>query len=99
MNVLLTKKLAQDQLDLIRSWRWGCEVVETLKITLIDVEVLHTKAEAWIVSSRNSLAAIKRFINDAPQRIYCVGDWTRKEIEKLDGKISVKSFENMKALV
>jgi len=58
MNLLLTKKLDQDQLDLIRSWGWNYEVVETLKITLIDVDEIPSKSDAWVVSSRNSFDAI-----------------------------------------
>lgn len=98
MNVLLTKKLAQDQLDLIQSWGWNYEVVETLKITLLKVNEVPTNAEAWIISSRNSFEAIQKFIEKAPQRIYCVGAWVKNEIEKLSAKVSVVSFENMKSL-
>lgn len=99
MNVLLTKKLAQDQLDLIQSWGWNCEVVEALKITLIEVNEVPVKADAWIVSSRNSLTAIKEFIGHAPRWVYCVGDWMKTELEKLNRTISVRAFEDVKALV
>jgi len=54
--------------------------------------------DAWIVSSRNSFAAVKKFLGEAPQRIYCVGVWMKNEIEKLNVKVSVKSFENMSVL-
>ncbi|MGC4021445.1 MAG: uroporphyrinogen-III synthase [Cyclobacteriaceae bacterium] len=98
MKILLTKTLPQEQLDLIKSWGWSYDVVETLKITSVDVKKIPEKTQAWIVSSRNSFEVIKKFITEAPQHIYCVGDWMKKEIEKLDGKISVLSFENMKSL-
>lgn len=99
MNVLLTKRLAQDQIDLIRSWGWNCEVAETLKVALIDVIEAPVEAGAWVVSSRNSFAVLKKFITHAPQRIYCVGDWMKNEIEKLGANVSVKSYGNMKSLV
>src|ERR1043165_8470980 len=99
MNLLLTKKLAQDQLDLIQSWGWSCERVETLKITLLEVNEIPADRDPWIVSSRNSFAAVKKFISEAPQRIYCVGEWTKNEIEKLSAKVLVKSFESMEVLV
>src|SRR5579885_27864 len=98
MNVLLTKSLAQDQLDLIQSWGWNCKVVQTLKITLVEVSAIPTRADAWIVSSRNSFATLKKFITEAPRKIYCVGEWMKNEIEKLTDSVSVKSFENMKSL-
>jgi uroporphyrinogen-III synthase len=98
MNVLLTKKIPQAQLDRIQSWGWTCEVVETLKITLVDVSEVPSNADAWVVSSRNSFSTIKKFITKAPQRIFCVGRWMENEIEKLKVKSSVRSFENMNLL-
>jgi uroporphyrinogen-III synthase len=98
MNILLTKKLAQDQLDLIQSWGWSYEIIETLKITPIEVNEIPAKTEAWIVSSRNSFAAVEKFIAQAPGLIYCVGAWVKNEIEKLEVKVAVKSFENMRAV-
>jgi uroporphyrinogen-III synthase len=98
MNILLTKKLSQEQLDLIRSWGWSYEVVETLRITQVEVTELPVRSEAWVASSRNSFAAIKKFIREHPSNIYCAGDWMKNEIEKLGVKGSVKSFENMKSL-
>ena len=98
MNILLTKKLSQEILDLIKSWEWKYEVVETLKITPVEVKEIPANAQAWIVSSRNSIDAVKKFMSNAPQHIYCVGDWSKKEIEKTGAKTTVKSFENMKSL-
>ena len=98
-NILLTKKLSQEHLDLIKSWEWNYEIVETLSISPIEVKEIPLEADAWIVSSRNSFAVIKKFINEPPNVIYCVGDWTKKEIEKLNTKGKVKSFENMRSLV
>jgi len=98
-NILLTKKLSQEQLDLIKSWEWNYEIVETLSISPAEVKGIPLNAGAWIVSRRNSFAAVKKFINEPPNVIYCVGDWTKKEIEKLNTKGNVKSFENMRSLV
>ncbi len=98
MNILLTKKLPQETLDLIKSWEWKYEVVETLKITPVEVKEMPLNAEAWIVSSRNSLDAVEKFMSSAPEYVFCVGDWIKKEIEKTGAKTTVKSFENMKSL-
>ncbi len=98
-SILLTKKLSQEHLDLIKSWEWNYEIVETLSISPIEVTEIPLDADAWIVSSRNSFAAVKKFINEPPNVIYCVGDWAKKEIEKLNTKCKVKSFENMRSLV
>src|SRR5437879_12914250 len=99
MNILMTKKLSQEILDLIKSWGWKYEIAEALKITPVEVKEIPLNADAWIVSSRNSIEAVKKFIANAPQYIYCAGDWTKKEIERLGTKVTVKSFENMKSLV
>jgi uroporphyrinogen-III synthase len=98
MNILLTKKLAQDQLDLIQSWGWSYETVETLKITSVEVKEIPVKADAWIVSSRNSFSGVEKFIEEGPQQMYCVGGWVKKEVERWSSKISVKSFESIKSL-
>lgn len=97
-NILLTKKLSQEHLDLIKLWRWNYEVVETLNISPVEVKEVPLNANAWVVSSRNSFDAIKKNIGQAPEFIYCVGDWTKNEIEKLGAKVKCKSFENMKSL-
>ncbi|MBI1766819.1 MAG: uroporphyrinogen-III synthase [Bacteroidetes bacterium] len=97
MNILLTKKLSQEHLDLIKSWGWSYDIVEALKISPVEIEEIPARAEAWIVSSRNSMHAVKKFIDKA-SFIYCIGDWIKKEIEKLGVKITVKDFENMKSL-
>lgn len=98
MKVLITKKLSQENLDLIKSYGWNYEVVETLKITLIDVNEIPKGGDAWVVSSRNSFAAIKKFIVEAPREIFCVGEWMNEEIGKLTNQLRAKSFENMKSL-
>jgi uroporphyrinogen-III synthase len=98
MNILLTKRLSQEILDLIKSWGWSYEIVEVLKITQLDVREIPTNAEAWIISSRNSFNAPEKFITSAPQLIYCVGAWVKTEFEKLNSKVKVKSFENVKSL-
>ena len=59
-NILLTKKLSQEHLDLIKSWEWNYEIVETLSISPIEVKEIPSDADAWIVSSRNSFAVIKK---------------------------------------
>lgn len=73
-------------------------MLESLKITPIDVIEIPTNADAWIVSSRNSLQTIKKFISSAPREVFCIGNWMKNEIEKLNAKVSVKSFENMTSL-
>lgn len=98
MNILLTKKLERDLLDLIQSWGWSYEIIETLKITPVEVKGIPVKAEAWIVSSRNSFSGVEKYILEAPPHVYCVGAWVKNEVEKLNAKVSVKSFENMKSL-
>jgi uroporphyrinogen-III synthase len=98
MNILLTKKLPQEILDLIKSWGWDYEIVEALKINSIEVKELPAKAEAWIISSRNSFDVVKKFIANAPPHVYCVGGWMKGEIERLSANIKMKSFENMKSL-
>jgi uroporphyrinogen-III synthase len=103
MNVLITKKISEENLDLIKSWGWNYELIETLKITLADVTDIPEKADAWIASSRNSFGAIKKFISEAPKEMYCVGDWMKDQIQNLipiaiGTTISVSGFENMKSL-
>ena len=97
MNVLLTKKLSPSDLDLIHSWGWNFEMVETLNISHVDVKEI-PKAEAWVISSRNSFALVKNFTNHEPGIIYCVGNWVKEELIKVGAKSEVRSFENMKSL-
>jgi uroporphyrinogen-III synthase len=97
MNILLTKKLPATNLDLIRSWGWDFVVMETLNVTPIDVREI-PKAEAWVVSSRNSLGAVLKFINVTPGIIYCVGHWMKEELIKGGANSEIRSFENMKKL-
>ncbi len=98
MNILLTKKLPATNLDLIRSWGWDFVVLETLSITPVDVQEI-PKAEVWVVSSRNSLGTMLKFINETPEIIYCVGRWMREELIEGGIKSEIRSFENMKRLV
>jgi len=98
MNILLTKKLPQDNIDLIRLWGWNFETVETLEITPIEVKEVPTGADAWILSSRNSLMTVKKFIKAAPGFIYCIGSWIQDELTKSGVSALVKSFINMKSL-
>jgi uroporphyrinogen-III synthase len=98
MNILLTKKLSTSDLDLIRSWEWNFEIVETLNISRVGVNEI-PKAEAWVISSRNSFEAVKKFINKEPGVIYCIGNWVKEELIKTGAKSIIKSFENMKKLV
>jgi len=106
MNILLTKKLSQENIDLIKSWEWNFEIIETLKITLIDVKKI-PQSKVWVVSSRNSFEAIEKFIHQLPQFVFCIGGWVKNEIEKLNNSrpttrsgqaTHVKSFENIKSL-
>src|SRR5260370_4928168 len=97
MNILLTKILSPSDLDLIQSWGWNFEMVETLNITPVEVKEI-PKGEVWVVSSRNSTRVVKKFIDQAPGSIYCVGHWMREELEKIGAKSAIRSFENMKNL-
>jgi uroporphyrinogen-III synthase len=97
MNVLLTKKLSPFDLDLIRSWGWSVETVETLNITPVEVKEI-PKAEVWVISSRNSFESVKKFLDHEPGFIYCVGNWMKEELMKTRAKSGIKSFENMKKL-
>jgi len=97
MNVLLTKKLSASDLDLIRSWGWNFELIETLNISPIEVDEV-PKGEVWVVSSRNSFNTVNKFINQSPNAIYCIGNWMKEELLKMGAKSTLKSFENMKKL-
>jgi uroporphyrinogen-III synthase len=97
MRVLITKKLSSSDLDLIHSWGWTFEMVESLKINPIEVNGI-PKGEVWVVSSRNSLNTIRKFIDQAPTIIYCVGNWMKEELVKAGTKSEIRSFENMKKL-
>src|SRR4051812_34042469 len=98
MNVLLTKKLSSSELDLIRSWGWNFEIAETLNISLVEVNEI-PKVEAWVISSRNSFEAVKKFIDQEPGIIYCIGNWVKEELIKIEAKSEIRSFEKMKGLV
>jgi len=97
MNVLLTKKLSPTDLELIRSWGWIFEEVETLNISFVKVSEI-PKAETWVVSSRNSFGVTKKFIEQAPEIIYCIGNWMKEELIRTGTKSGVRSFKSMKML-
>lgn len=97
MNILLTKKLSTADLDLIRSWGWHFDLVETLNITSREVKEI-PEGDVWVVSSRNSFNAVEKFIDRAPGAIYCVGRWMKEELMKLGVNSMIRSFENMKML-
>jgi uroporphyrinogen-III synthase len=97
MRVLLTKKISTSDLDLVQSWDWSVEITETLNIIPVEVTEIK-KADVWVVSSRNSINAVKKFIDQAPGSIYCIGKWTRDELRKTGTKSSIHSFVNMKKL-
>jgi|GEM_PF-1479020 uroporphyrinogen-III synthase len=97
MNILLTRRFSQSDLDLIQSWGWSFEMLETLMITPFEVKEI-PNAEVWVVSSRNSWEVVKKFIDRAPGSIYCVGHWMKEELLKR-GKSGISGFENMKKLV
>src|SRR6266487_2382995 len=98
LKILLTKKLSPSDLNLIQSWSWDFEVVETQQIIPVEVNVI-PKTEAWVVSSRNSFNTLRKFIDQAPDKIYCIGNWMKEELIKSGSKSEIGSFENMKKLV
>ena len=97
MHVLSTKKLSRSDLDLIQAWGWTVETIETLRITPVEVNEI-PKTEVWVVSSRNSIGALQKFINLAAEHIYCVGNWMKDELLKTGTKSVIRSFENMTKL-
>ena len=98
MNILLTKILPPSNLDLIKSFGWDYDIVETLNISPVDVKELPAETfDAWIISSRNSFSTVQRFIHQAPAFLYCVGSWMENELKKITSS-QIKNFENMKAL-
>jgi uroporphyrinogen-III synthase len=97
-KVLLTKKLSSSDLDLVRSWGWNFEIVETLNISSVEVRNIPI-AEGWVISSRNSFEAVKKFIDQEPGIIYCIGNWVKEELIKIGAKSKIRSFEKMKELV
>jgi uroporphyrinogen-III synthase len=97
MNILLTKKLPASELALIRSWGWNAKTVETLNITTNEVrEIPHS--DVWVISSRNSLGAVRKFIDQAPGSIYCIGDWMKEQLNENNVTFSIKNFGNMEKL-
>ena len=100
MTVLLTKSLPSSNLDLIKSFSWGFDIVNALEISLVDVQKLPAnQADAWIVSSRNSLPVVQKFIAEAPAKIYCIGNWMAKELGKIFEPSRIMSFKKMNDLV
>jgi uroporphyrinogen-III synthase len=98
LHILLTKKLPPSSMQLIKSFGWNVDVIETLDISLIDVkEIPSENFNAWIISSRNSLPVVEKFISKAPATIYCIGDWMKSKVGKITSS-QVLSFENMAAM-
>jgi uroporphyrinogen-III synthase len=71
--------------------------VETLKISAVEVSAVPA-ADVWVVSSRNSFYALKKFHRVAPQSVYCVGVWMKNELAKSSISSTVLDFPNMKEL-
>jgi uroporphyrinogen-III synthase len=100
LNILLTKQLPQPNIELIKSFGWDFDIVNALEISLVNVEQLPSnQADAWIVSSRNSLAVVQKFIAEAPAKIYCIGNWMAKELGKIFEPSRIMSFKKMSDLV
>ncbi len=100
MTILLTKALPQSSLDLINSYGWEFDIINALDIALVDVNNLpDVKTEAWIISSRNSLAVVQKFILQVPPIIYCIGHWMSRELKKIFPPSQIFPYKKMKDLV
>jgi uroporphyrinogen-III synthase len=100
MTILLTKALPQSNLDLINSFGWKFDIINALDIALVDVNNLpDDKADAWIISSRNSLAVVQKFILQVPPIIYCIGHWMGSELKKIFPPSQIFTYKKMKDLV
>ena len=100
MTILLTKSLPQSNLDLIKSYGWDYDVVEVLDIALVEVKELPAeKVDAWIISSRNSLPVVQKFIDQAPPYIYCIGNWMGNQLKKIFPPARILTFKKMNDLV
>lgn len=97
MKALVTKKLPAAEMDLIHAWHWDVDIVEVLDITPREVVDI-PKTDAWVVSSRNSFEAVKKFLGEAPPQIFCVGTWMKEALTSAGARSGIASFENMKAL-
>ena len=98
MNLLITKTLPADQLDMVRSFGWTYDVIIALEITIAAVDSIPSGSDAWIISSRNSMQAVEKFKDLAPDIIYVVGEWLHEKIKALLANAKVRSYPNMKAL-
>jgi uroporphyrinogen-III synthase len=97
MLALITKKLPSSNLDLLKSIGWEYDVIESLEIIPIEINKPQ-EADVWILSSRNSLLAIKEFVKQAPAQIYCIGKWVENELKNANIQSHVQRFDNMKSL-
>jgi uroporphyrinogen-III synthase len=97
MLALITKKLPSSNLDLLKSNGWEFDVIESLEIIPLKINK-PLVADVWILSSRNSLLAIKEFVKQAPAQIYCIGKWAENELKSANVQSRVQSFDSMKSL-
>jgi uroporphyrinogen-III synthase len=97
MLALITKKLSSSNLDLLKSSGWEFDVIESLEIIPLKINKPPV-ADVWILSSRNSLLAIKEFVKQAPAQIYCIGKWVENELKSANVQSHVQSFDSMKSL-
>lgn len=100
MKILLTKSIPQSNLDFIKSFGWDYDLVEVLDIALVEVEELpKEKADGWIISSRNSMPVVQKFIEHAPTSIYCIGHWMGNQLKKIFPSGQIMTFKKMRDLV
>jgi uroporphyrinogen-III synthase len=97
MIALITKKLPLSNLDLLKSIGWEYEMIESLEIIPLEIN-RPQEADVWILSSRHSWLAIKKFVKQAPAQIYCIGAWVENELKSANIQSHVQSFDNMKSL-
>jgi uroporphyrinogen-III synthase len=98
MDILIAKKIGSVATVMVKDRGWNYDVVETLNISFIDISAID-ESNAWIISSRNSLHAIKKFIGRAPADIYCIGDWMKRQLQAKNVQSRIESFDNIKSLV
>jgi uroporphyrinogen-III synthase len=97
MKVLVTKKLSHTNLEILQSKGWDVDQIDVLKITPLEIKE-PKEADGWIISSRNSWPAVKKFVSLAPISIFCVGSWIESELKKNGVQSEIKSYNSMKLL-